>query len=318
MFDRLQAVALGKSKELPRMRVLAALPRLAPTGARTPLVRVADDPQELPRMRTLAVSSLGRVKSVEVMADLKRYALDRVPTVAARAVQILGRIGDESALTVLVEVRAQASHLVRKRAVFSAALIAHRLGLRGYDLPDVRTASYLTRPATGIHVKLRAVTGDERSRVIASLTAHSLPMPTAVELREVECLKQHWALVIDRTALEPWNTEQFLARKRHLGQLAFKNLVSGEYAPGLSILMTPVGAGTFEVGLYRASGALIYGGTGRAIGTGVEFSLHAVERPGAAATIIEGAISPNGLDLKISTAARRSRARLKPMPARLG
>lgn len=311
---KLHAVALGKSTELPRMRVIASLP-LLDVDARSNLIAIAEDKNVPIRLRKVAVSSLGRLKD-RPLDVIQRHALDSDTGVAAAAVKILGRVGNADSLNTLKQVRPDP--ILKPRVAFAAALISHRFNLPGHELPSIKSAIYLDLPRATLSVKARATDAEEDKIIRNTLTQHSLALPTALATWDLECGKKRWALVLDKSLLSPWKPDQFAARKQYLGQLATRNHVTGTYAPGLAFLVTGMGSGRMEVGMYRSSGQLIFGGEGRIEGEIFRFSMRATDLPGASATVIEGSYGPSGLDFKISSAVNRTRPAMQPSQTKIG
>lgn len=251
--NKLRAVALGRSTEIPRMRVIARLPLLDP-GARDSLLAIAGDAKTQPRLRQVAVGSLGRLKD-RPLDVIQRYALDADAGVSAAAVKVLGRVGNAASLATLDQAAQRAANpALRQRVAFASALIAHRFNLPGHELPSVKSATYLAMPRAVLSVKARATTPAEDKAVKSSLAGHSLALPASLATWNLECGKKRWALVLDNSLLSPWKPAEFAAKKLYLGQLAMRNHVTGSYSPGLAFLATGKGGGLLEVGMYRSSG----------------------------------------------------------------
>lgn len=308
--NKIRAVALGRSMEIPRMRVIARLP-LLDVNASESLVSIAGDVSVPQRLRQVAIGSLGRLKQ-RPFDVLQRLAQDADAGVASAAVKVLGRTANPDALPILAQVARHADAQLRKRVDFSAALIAHRFNLPGHDLPSVKLAHYLEMPRPNLGVKARPTTPEEHAAVMSSLAQHALALPAQLATWDLECGKKRWALVLDNALLSPWKPSEFVAKKMHLGQLAMRNHVTGTYAPGLAFLLTGHGAKGFEVGMYRANGELIFGGEGKLVGDMITFAMHGTDRPGAAATTLEGSYGPSGLELKIISSITRLRPALNP------
>lgn len=314
--SKLRAVAMGQSTEMPRMRVIASLPRLD-ANARENLVVIAGDVKVPSRLRQVAIGSLGRLKD-RPLDVIQRYALDPDVGVAAAAIKILGRVGNVNALVALDRVAQRTDPILQHRAAFAAALIAHRFNLPGHELPSVKLATYLDMPRLTLSVKARVTTPDEDAIVKSSLSHHSLALPASLATWDLECGKKRWALVLDKALLSPWKPKEFAMKKQYLGQLATRNHVTGTYSPGLAFLATGMGSGRLEVGMYRSSGQLIYGGDGHIDGEVMYFSMRAKDHPGASATVLEGSYGPTSLDLKISSSVNRTRPALSPSSIKVG
>ena len=145
--SKLHAVALGKSTELPRMRVIASLP-LLDASTRSNLVTIAEDKNAPVRLRKVAISSLGRLKD-RPLDVIQRYALDSDVGIAAAAVKILGRVGNVDSLDTLKQVHPDP--ILKPRVAFAAALIAHRFNLPGHELPSIKSATYLDLPRATLY-----------------------------------------------------------------------------------------------------------------------------------------------------------------------
>lgn len=314
---KIRAVALGQSTELPRMRMIARLP-LLDTEAREDLITIAADARIPPRLRRVAVGSLGKLRD-RPLDLIERYALDPDMGVAAAAIKVLGRVGNVGSLTVLGRVAGQRRDpILRQRAAFASALIAHRFSLPGYELPSVTSAAYLDLPRRTLSVQTRPATPSELASVKSTLAHHSLDLPMALVTWDLHVGKKRWALALDESLLSPWKPNELATKKHYLGQLSPRNHVTGAYSPGLAFLATGQGGGHLEVAMYRASGQLIFGGEGNIDGDVLHFSMRATDRPGASATVIGGSFSQAGLVLTVTTSATRSRPAFSPVPTKTG
>lgn len=317
MLNKLRAVALGRSTELPRMRVIARLPSVDPDAYES-LTSIASDAMVQPRLRRMAVSSLGRLKK-RPLDTIQRYVMDSDIGVAITAVKILGRVGDVNSLTSLDQAVRHPDIGLQRYAFFASALIAHRFNLSGYELPSVKSATYLKLPPSALSVKVRAATIEEDRLIKSTLSNHPVTLPISLATWDLECCKKRLALVLDQSLLSPWKPDEFSRRKLYLGQLAMYNQVTASYSPGLSFLVTSKGGGQLEVGMYRSSGQLIYGGEGQVNEQAMRFVMQSTDMPGASATLIEGSYGPQtGLNLKIKSSAMRTQPALNPTPVAIG
>lgn len=306
--NKTHRVAIGEFAKLPSMSILASLP-LPDANTRNFLVKIAEDSSVPIRLRKVAILSLGRFKDLPLDV-IQNHALNSDAGIASVAIKILGRVGDASSLNVLD--RLQSDSILKPRIAFAAALICHRFNLQGYDLPSVKSATYLDLPGTTIPVDVRSTSPEEETTITSTLEQHSLALPAALATWSIECSKKHWALVLDKSLLSPWRTDQFVAKKLYLGQLATRNQTTGTYAPGLTLLATGKSSDNIEIGIYRSNGQLMYGGEGHIEGEVLHFSIQATDHPGASAVVVEGSYSVTGLNLKISSAINRTRPALQP------
>jgi HEAT repeat protein len=132
---RLRNVVAGKDRSFSRAQAMMLLLASDFPNKHRDFEAVLGNEEEPSRFRYLAAISLGRVNTAAAMEVLVKHSQIRDERVLTGVMMALGRIGDKSALDVVSRVKQQTTGMAASMAKFAAALISHRLGLAGNDLP---------------------------------------------------------------------------------------------------------------------------------------------------------------------------------------
>lgn len=311
--DRLRKALLGQDPIIARQMAFRAAVTAVLTDKLDLLRTVIDNKLESPRIRSLAVHTLYRLNAPEAEQILLRSSPgiedERVLTAVA---QSLGRIGTPAALDVVLDIRKR-SRLAAAQADFAAALIAHRSGLPGYELPGPHNSPLLALPAD-----LQREFTIARSQEEAVIVLHSLQSePFGIQLSEeaihhVRCGRNNWAIVLNAEVTETRGA-LLLKRKAIAGVLAYKSEESGRYSVAFVILTDPVGRiGEFEIKVHRTTGEQAFVGDAKMDGSSPRFQLASVARPGVFAIRVEGKLEGVNLPLTTRLSALRIHERRRP------
>jgi hypothetical protein len=263
---------------------------------------VLQDENQPIEARCLAATNLGKIATDTAMKILVQNSNVYNERVLASVMSALGRIGDESTLDLIIEVKKRGQGLAAAQAEFAAKLIVHRLGLTernyteakgeyplGLDLPCARPFR-VSRPDDA-----------DAERCVWSLGSQ----PFGIELDEhsmyqARCGKNTWMVALNRDFSDAAGFEALTARKGILGVVALRGERTNSYSVTYLVLTSPDNQRQeMDVLLYRPHGELCFRGTARVTRHVAQFSLFALPQPGAVAVKIAGTLE-NG-ELKIGT-----------------
>lgn len=317
--DRLRDVVLGRDPAFARPEAFAALAASDLPDREQLLGTVLEESGERPDIRTAAAVALGRVATAESERVLLAALDEQTPRVLAEIARSLGRIGSERALSRVDGLVRSAHPVVAGAARFGAALIAHRLGLPGHELPMPVPADLLTPPATSptTPIEFRSEDAEQRRAILDDLRRYPL---RGIEYDEeamsrISCAGAVHALVFNREISRA--AARLFERKALAGVVALRSPETDQYHLAQLILTVPAGEAV-NVQLATGSGALTLAGQGQPAGSSVEFTVSAVARPGALPVLINGTLDASAVVIGEAVAGTvRERARL-PELARPG
>lgn len=139
-------VIAGTDTSFPRTQAISLLRTSVVPDKYRDFQQLLENEHEDPSVRYLAARSLGRINTPEAVEILINNSQIRDEYVLAGVMLALGRIGDRNALEAISRVKESATGLAASQAEFAAALISHRLGLEGNDLPIPNSSEYLELP----------------------------------------------------------------------------------------------------------------------------------------------------------------------------
>jgi HEAT repeat protein len=292
--DRLRDVVLGRDRAFARPAAFAQLAASTLPDREQLLATVLDGASERPDVRTSAAIALGRIAtdaSERLLLEGLAHAHSprRLRQAIARA---LGRIGGEAALAPLDQWGRSTDRPVADAARFGAALIAHRLGLAGHDLPLPDASQLLPPPSPpgARPIAFGPAPPDLGAQVIDGLRCFPCRFVEYDEdsILAISCGDARLALALNRE-LRVGSIDLF-ERTALAGVVALRSDETDRYSIGLVLLTTPADD---EVNLQvvTASGRPTLFGSARRTGTDLAFELRALARPGARATRIAGALS---------------------------
>jgi hypothetical protein len=306
--EKLPAIVRGKetSSSLLRGEAMAELAASALPQKEAVLAEVLEDPREDTLWRIVAAMVLGRIATPHA-ARILLHNLPRVDTrIETPILKSLGRIAEGAALDAIDErVRHARTPAVAAAGRFAAALISHRLGLAGHDLPVPAETDLLPPPAGESRtVEFAPAPADLAARVLRDMQRYPyghVDLDPSHPTRIV-CGREVQVLCLNRNAIGP-----AVAGKALLGIVALQSAETGEHSPAYLLLSRPGhGAGTLDVLATRCSGALALAGSARVAGARVELELRSVRRPGARAIVVRGVLDGGRVE---SAEARSSLAR---------
>ena len=307
----LSAIARGADgfdEQVSVHRALSALSVGAPAEvAHSVLDEVASDRTARSTDRVAALRGLARLATPEAEAALLERARERDPRVRQAALAGLGMFATPAALRRLARMRAPGDEAVAKQLHLTRALIAHRSGLDGPFLPDVKPVARRSArkgPRAEFALQNRGAEPTRADRKILRGSTYGIEL--ANESLELRCGKAEWtvfvnrevtgsATLVDRLFERPW-IAALLARWAY-GRLSL--------ATHYLVLTRPVDDGA-RVQVVRSDGEVLYAGSADELSVGFGFVVADVDRPGTAPTKVVGQLGREGiaLDSAIPSASR--------------
>jgi hypothetical protein len=132
----------------------------------------------------------------------------------------LGRIGDETVLPVVEAVKRQNVGLAAVQARFAAALISHRLGLAGNDLPVPDSKELLGTPPDVQMQPIQVASAEpaEAARCMAALATRPFGIPLAQQsAHQLLCGGSTRMVVLHRDLVDPAASQHLTNQKSHSG-----------------------------------------------------------------------------------------------------
>jgi hypothetical protein len=283
VFGELHAIAGGASHPEYRVRAMSLLAEAKPEYGEELFRAALRDESADVTVRAAAATWLSRFAVEEAQsALLAALESEWSATVRHKIIAGLARVGEEDALPALSE-QVRSDPNVAVHAAFARSVIAHRVGVGGYEPPTAAESPLAPAPggARPSHVL-------ETHEVIASGTR--LPDDTyglivGPGLAGLRCGGRRLAIAIDLTALARLLTTPTIAG------LVATRVDDGSLHTGMLILCWPASDITAHVAVHRPNGTPAYVGSAKVTGTSVSFRLTAVRTPGARQGNISGTIT---------------------------
>ena len=206
--------------------------------------------------------------------------------------------------------------VIASHARFAAALISHRLGLEGNDLPVPNDNDFLEVPSDHtLPIQLTQASESEAALCLRSLALE----PRGFELArsfvyQVRCGRTVLMILFNQDLVNPEAIKKLIERKTLLGIVAAKCEDARSYSTSLLLLTSPVKQSSkVNILIHRSAGALAFGGTAQVVGNQAVFSIRAVSRIGSIPIKIEGTVEDGKLDFKTALAAISVNKRRQPV-----
>lgn len=289
----IRAAVQGGAVSLPRTVAFALLAASDDPERELLLARVLENSGERPQLRSAAAIALGHIltaKAEQLLAQALRTApSDVLPDI----LRSLGRIGSPAVLDRIDPHGASAVGLVAAAARFGAALITHRFGLSGHDLPVPSAEDLLAEPTGRVRPieVVRHSTAEARA-VLASLAHEPYGIDLAEEsVTQLRCGTDRNTVCLNRQFVSRGSTGTLLERKALLALVALQAQEGDKHSVSYVILAAPSRtSGAIDLLAPRCSGEPALAGSARLIGDEIRFSLRSVDRPGARGFFLDGTI----------------------------
>ncbi len=281
---------LGKETSIPRGWAISLVPAAGVRDAPGLLRKVLENEGEALKPRRLAAAALWRTNT----AESRQVLLDAVQTVKdpwllTGIVKFLGRVGDERALEAVQAIQSGGEGILAAQASFAAALIAHRLGLPGNDLPVPR--QYEPMPPTDQRrIKFTPPRPEEVELFAQCLRdePYDIPIDRSSQL-QIQCGGGRWMLAFSE-AFAAAAGSALRKRKTVVGLLAVKNTEDGRYSVAFLLFSAPRPDDKQVAFLvHRTTGEQAWAGVIEPGATGeAKFALHTAGRLGIVPIEVEG------------------------------
>jgi hypothetical protein len=316
--SEIRTAVRGSGGPLERRAAFALLAQSDDPEREALLASVADDPRELPQQRSAAAITLGHIPTPKAEQLLLQNLNNSPPEVLPDVLRSLGRIGSPQAIPLIEAFATADSSPVTAAARFAAALLAHRFGLAGHDLPVPAPQDLLPLPSRDTRPVEVAVASDTDTRAVLASLAHE---GYGVELygsslTEFRCGTEVNTVCVNREFVEPGASRKLLKRKAVLALVALQSREGAGHSVSYIILSKPSSSGD-EIDLLapRCTGHPALAGYARVTGDEIRFSLRSVDRPGARAFALDGTIERGRIGTTLAVAATKRNP--APLPAYL-
>lgn len=300
----------GKEASIPRGWAISQVP-YADIPDRAGLLRkiLGDEKDDL-KSRRLAAAALWRLNTAEAREALLAAATAADdPGLLAGVVKFLGRVGDQRALAAIEKSKGRGQGVLAERAAFAAALIAHRLGLPGNDLPVPRKFEALP-PTDQRRIEFAPPSPEEAALFARCLEDEPYDIAVSMDsLLQIRCARNRWILAFTETLVAADAMAALRKQKSVVALLGSKSSEDGSYSVAFLFFSAP-GRGGKQVVLlgHRTTGEQAWAGSIEAGDSGgLRFALHTAGRLGIVPIELEGVWQRGG---KIATTKALSATRV--------
>ncbi|MGH9875744.1 MAG: HEAT repeat domain-containing protein [Pyrinomonadaceae bacterium] len=273
---------------------------------------VLENEQEAPRIRYLAAVTLAKVETPAAQDLLIRSLRIRDQRVRAGVLVGLGRIGDQAALEAIERQKDNS-----REAHFAAALIAHRIGAVGHDLPVPEDRNFVDLPANvGRPVQWERPAPSDVEVCLRSLVSDPFGVRFAEDpAYQIRCGNRFLMALFNRELVAGDTLRIVRERKTIAGVVALRNETNGLYSVSLLLLTSPdPKTRGINLLLHQTKGQLAYGARVRVREDAAEFSIRALPRPGAIPVQVEGIFQAGKVEITSALSAMFVQSRRQPSP----
>ena len=299
--EQLVAAVERRAGDGGRIQAIKELDRRRSPLSTEVLTRLAAEPTEPADVRTAALVALGHQDSAAAREALAAGLESTEASVARRAAEALGRVGDRNAMSTLESATAPEGSVGRS-AEFAKSLIAYRLGFDEHRIPRPDDNVLLHLDAENTQpVAVREPGAEQLSRALADLE-RDLPTltPSSTGALAMTCGSSEYVVVLNGEV-------QRAEPLRRLQDAPAMPAVVVKLSGGLAryylhayVLTHPVGPGDLELFLTRTTGDTALLGSARIENGRAVFSLRATATPYSPSADLEGTF--DGMRLEVASA----------------
>lgn len=301
-WQKVRDALMGRGTAISRTQAVAELVAANHPNAHRDLEIVLKNPAEPPRLRALAALSLARLSSRQVEEILIEATDTRDEQVLAAVMRALGRVGEEKGLRA-IEAATHAKGVAARQASFAAALISHRLGLEGHDLPVPSPAQLQKLPeAAARPFRMQRLTGADAEYAVLTLSREGFRIEYDEDsIHEIRCANNRWLVVFNREVTKGDGLTRLRDRKTFAGVWASYQEENETFSARFLMLTAPEGGGKIRIHMHHLTGEPAFFGHGEVKRDSHPFSVRSVDGPGAFPILVEGRYLGEG-QLEVTTA----------------
>lgn len=288
---RLPDVVLGNDREFSRPQGMAELASSERPDREALLAQVLENPREVRRHKAAAAVALGRVATPLAEQTLLRNLVDTADSALQEVLLSLGRIGGPGAIAAIDAVRLAPRHPAARTAAYAAALIAHRFGLPGHELPLPAAGDLLPLPAGQTRpIEFGPAESTDPREVLESMKGQPYGIEfDAAALTWVRCAGEVNVICPNREFLGP-AVRELQKRPAIPALVALQSPETGEHSVSYVVFSRPAGVDEVALTVHRCTGKLALAGGARITGSRLHFELGSVRHPGAWAVLLRGSL----------------------------
>jgi hypothetical protein len=257
--------------------------------------------KESDTIRKIAAINLGKIDSPKAKEILIKSTKTVKGDILATIVIAMSKYGDNKSLNAISLVKKKNKGFVRSQAAFALAIISHRLGLKGNELPPPNNKGYLKLFRESRPVMIKKAIKEELD--ICLKTIDKKPYGIELSQRFVYYINHgEYSIILLNRDLDSFESvKRLLKQKAIVGIIAQKSVELGSYFVSYLILTSPTKkGGEINIWLVRSYGKTCYGGTAKIKDVEVVFSVKSIAETGVSPFIIAGKIGRSGLILEKS------------------
>jgi hypothetical protein len=299
--EELRGIISGKYTTISRVKALALLEASDAQDKHKDFESILENQTEHWTARYLAATYLGRINTPESKEILIKNTSIANEQVLARIMKSLGRIGDEESLDAILDVEKHTTGYVTSQAKFAAALISYRLNLKGNDLPDPDSLTYLTISNDSQQMIISAANDLEIRKCLQSLSHDPFGIRLAQKPAYQICFGSSIGIVFFNQDLIGHDVNIFLERKLFFGVFAEKVPEPESFSVAYLILTSPAQQPKkINMFMTHPDGNLVLGGTARLEDDNMIFHIRSVSEVGMFPVLVEGTIRNSKLEITTS------------------
>ncbi len=308
----LRAMLFKGKGPLTRPLALALLGRKNYPQKLRDLERLLLDEKEMPRLRAMAGPLLAQTGKPAAARALERGLAAKNDLALRGALQGLELAGGKTVPKALQRLR-QRKGLVGRMAGRTAALLNHRLGLKGAALTPASSSVLRVNPKRAAAIAITPARGKRVAEAIAKLAAAapSLRLAAAGAVA-LSCAGRSYLFLFHEEALRG-GLDRLRERKALAGVVAEKEELEGNsWAVRYQLLTEPLPPAGLRLVLATSRGTPLFAGTAKIKGEAAQFSLRALDGPGAVAIDVRGRFERGRLAFDAARSDRKRRPSLTP------
>jgi HEAT repeats len=312
-------VITGRDTSFPRTQAIGLLRASNVPDKYRDFQLLLENEQESPSVRYLAARSLGRINTPEAVEILIKNSQICDEYVLTGVMLSLGRIGDRKTLEVISRVKESATGLAASQAEFAAALISHRLGLEGNDLPIPNSSEYLELSGSAASsFQVTQVSETEVEVCLRSLATQPFGIKYSENnLYNIKCGRNNWMLILNQEFANQDAVQVLQSRKAFPGVIAAKYEETGLYSTAFLLFTSPTDRPSIlNLLIHRSTGEQVFAGTAQVEGGKANFSIYSISRPGGFPVNVEGTFESGNLNFETTLSGTQVQERRHPTKVR--